>query len=221
MADDPRQQPVAIRVARPYASEEEFLERELETLTRTSVVLVGAQSRPQGVILRFELALSNGTPLLRGEGRVIAFKPNSFGALPGLTLRFTRLDVRSKALVDRAAAIREGRARAALEASMGESDVPPMPLPVPAPMPIVGRTSAPPPMPADRSTLHDEMATHAAEAPMPMPAPAPLPRGVSSAPGSVPRRDALLERLRERQRLLSDDAVAKILTKKGKALPSG
>jgi hypothetical protein len=116
---------VAIRVTRPYSSEEEFLEHEIETLTRTSVMLVGAQSRPQGVILRFEVAMLNGTPLMRGEGRVIGFKANAMGELPGLTLRFTRLDKKTKALVDKAALIREARSRAAFEASMGESDPPP------------------------------------------------------------------------------------------------
>jgi resuscitation-promoting factor RpfA len=116
VADEGRQ-PVAIRIARPYQSEDEFLEHELEMLTRTSVVLLGAQARPQGVVLRFELTLASGAPLLRGEGRVVGFKPNANGDEPGLTLRFTRLDPRSKALVDRAAAVRDARARAAASRS--------------------------------------------------------------------------------------------------------
>jgi hypothetical protein len=143
VADEPRQ-PVAIRVSRPYASEDEFLEHELETLTRTSVTLVGSQSRPQGVILRFEIALANGVALLRGEGRVVGYKLNAYGDLPGLTLRFTRLDTKSKALVDRAATMREARARAAFDASVTDSVRPPAPEPeaAPAPPPL------PPPPPA-------------------------------------------------------------------------
>ena len=109
MSNDAR--PVAIRIARPYSSEEAFLEHELETLTRTSVTLIGAQARPQGVILRFEVTLASGAPLLRGEGRVVGYKRNAIGDEPGLTLRFTRLDPRSKALIDRAAAMREAKAR--------------------------------------------------------------------------------------------------------------
>ena len=46
---------------------------------------------------------------MRGEGRVVGFKANAFEGLGGLTLRFTRLDTRSKALVDKAAALRERR----------------------------------------------------------------------------------------------------------------
>jgi len=98
--------PVAIRITRPHQTEDEFLAAELETISRTGVVLVGAQQRPEGVVLRFELTLASGAPLLRGEGRVIGYKPNVVGDEGGLALRFTRLDSKSKALVDRAAALR-------------------------------------------------------------------------------------------------------------------
>jgi hypothetical protein len=104
--------PVAVRITRPYTSDAEFLERESEILTRTSVVLLGAQARPQGVVLRFEIVLKSGESILRGEGRVTGFKEKAHGNEAGLTLRFTRLDSRSKQLVDRAAAMREARLRA-------------------------------------------------------------------------------------------------------------
>ena len=94
--------PVAIRVVRPYDSEAQFLECEGETLSKTSVTLVGALHRPQGVILRFELTLTSGEALLRGEGRVTGFKERAFQDQPGLVLRFTRLDPKSKAFIDRA-----------------------------------------------------------------------------------------------------------------------
>jgi hypothetical protein len=110
VVDDARV-PVAIRITRPYSSADEFLQRELESLTRTTLSLPGAQPRPQGVVLRFEVTLAGGEPLLRGEGRVVAFRPLTPGQDSGLTLRFTRLDARSKALVDRAVAMREARAK--------------------------------------------------------------------------------------------------------------
>jgi hypothetical protein len=101
--------PVAVRIVRPYETEEAFLESELETVGKTSVILIGAHSRPTGVILRFEVTLTSGVTVLRGEGRVLAHKESAFRGQPGLALRFTRLDPKSKALVDRAAAIREAR----------------------------------------------------------------------------------------------------------------
>jgi hypothetical protein len=104
--------PVAIRITRPYATEAEFLEREFDTLTHATVVLLGAQARPQGVVLRFEIVLKSGESLLRGEGRVTGYKERAYGGEPGLTLRFTRLDSRSKTLVDRASSLREARVRA-------------------------------------------------------------------------------------------------------------
>lgn len=103
--------PVAIRIVRPYESEDELLEHELETLGKTSVVLIGAHPRPTGVILRFEVTLASGATVLRGEGRVLAHKENAFRGQPGLTLRFTRLDPKSKSVVDRATAMRESRSQ--------------------------------------------------------------------------------------------------------------
>ena len=113
--------PVAIRIVRPYETEDELLEHELETVGKTSVVLIGAHPRPTGVILRFEVTLASGTTVLRGEGRVLAHKENAFRGQPGLTLRFTRLDPRSKSVVDRATAIRESR-------SMGDVSSPSRPV---------------------------------------------------------------------------------------------
>ncbi len=116
--------PVAVRVVRPHQSEDELLEHELETIGKTSIVLVGAHPRPTGVILRFEVALAEGITLLRGEGRVLAHKENAFRGQPGLTLRFTRLDPRSKAIVDRATSLREARQAEASGASSRPSALP-------------------------------------------------------------------------------------------------
>ena len=113
--------PVAIRIVRPYETEDELLEHELETVGKTSVVLIGAHPRPTGVILRFEVTLASGATVLRGEGRVLAHKENAFRGQPGLTLRFTRLDPRSKSVVDRATAMRESR-------SMGDVSSPSRPV---------------------------------------------------------------------------------------------
>ncbi|CAN5235646.1 hypothetical protein BH09MYX1_BH09MYX1_61350 [soil metagenome] len=130
----PAKPPVAIRITRPYASEDDFLANELDTLSRSGVTLLGAQARPEGVVLRFEIALSTGAPLLRGEGRVVGYKTSAMHGEPGLVLRSTRLDSKSKALIDRAAALRDQRS--------GRVSAPP-PAPTPAPV------SAPPPESVD------------------------------------------------------------------------
>lgn len=97
----------ALRIVRPYATEEALLEGELETIGRTGVILVGAEARTAGTVLRFDVVLSDGSVLLRGEGRVLGFKERGFRGEPALAVRFTRLDARSKAVVDRAVARRE------------------------------------------------------------------------------------------------------------------
>lgn len=149
VADNPKP-PVAIRIVRPFESEEEFLEHELETVGKASVILIGAHSRPQGVILRFEVVLANGTTLLRGEGRVLSHKENAFRGQAGLSLRFTRLDPRSKALVDRAAAMREAKASGGMFPIAAPVEPPPVeaaPASAPPIEPPPAEAAPPPPPP--------------------------------------------------------------------------
>lgn len=203
--EDPRP-PVAIRLTRPYTTEDEFLEQELDTLSRTSVTLLGAQPRPQGVVLRFELVLSSGHILMRGEGRVVGFRPNMHQGLGGLTLRFTRLDSRSKALVDKASALRERR-RPSAAPSPRESSPPAPPAATPSePEATAPSLPAAPSQPArlDLEATHAEVPTSKRSERPPRPAP------VAAVPAPA-GRDALLERLRARARSMDATAVKKIL----------
>ena len=142
MAENTRA-PVAIRIVRPYETEAELFANELETLGKTSVVLIGAHPRPTGVILRFEVTLANGETVLRGEGRVLAHKENAFRGQPGLSLRFTRLDPKSKSVVDRATALRESRA--------GGEGAPSRPAPPIADSPVADALTAATPAPSAAS----------------------------------------------------------------------
>jgi hypothetical protein len=149
--------PAAIRITRPYATEEEYLGHEIETISRTGLTLIGAQPRPEGFLLRFELALSSGQVLVRGEGRVIGFKTGPVGGTGALALRFTRLDVRSKAFVDKASDLRE-QARP----PVAPSSRPPASPRAPAlPFPRLRRSVPPQPMvqlaPAARDVLLDRL----------------------------------------------------------------
>jgi hypothetical protein len=190
--------PPAIRITRPYATEEEFLERELETLSRTGVTLIGAQPRAEGVVLRFELTLSSGQVLVRGEGRVVGYKAGTQPGTGGLAVRFTRLDVRSKALVDKAAALRDQRRPSLRPPSPPQisSSRPPPPMRASTPPPPPARPSAPPrpPPPSERTLL-----------------------------GSPLDRPALLDRLRARARGLAPEAIAGIFEQgrreRGKSAP--
>jgi hypothetical protein len=233
--------PVAIRITRPYTTEDEFLEQELETLSRTSVTLLGAQPRPQGVVLRFELVLSSGHVLMRGEGRVVAFKPNAHQGLGGLSLRFTRLDSRSKSLVDKATALRERRRPSGAPAPPPEPSPPPPPVsvasvpsldavfspppprvgvttlpgvPAPPPPPISFAGAVPPVPPSDPAFPPLDLESTRAEAPASKRSerpPRPSLPPLAPAPGG---RDALLERLRKRADSLGAAAMQRILEEK-------
>jgi hypothetical protein len=202
--------PVAVRITRPYSTEDEFLEQEPDTLSHTSVTLLGAQPRPQGVVLRFELVLASGHVLMRGEGRVTGFRPNAHQGLGGLTLRFTRLDTRSKALVDKAAGVRERRRPSVNPLPPAESSPPPPP---------VARESAPAPPPPPITDPHpiddEDMASVAVATPLERPGPPPVKPRASAAP--VPAgRDQLLERLRARGKTLDPVEVQRILEQRKK-----
>lgn len=217
--------PVAIRIVRPYDSEAEFLESELETVGKTSVILIGAHSRPQGVILRFEVVLQNGAVVLRGEGRVLQHKESAFRGQAGLALRFTRLDPKSKAVVDRASALREARLSGSMppqavpvppEASSSPIAVPdaePTPLPPTRPplsrpppkMPSPRIESRPPtqPPPASSETPPGPLVAIPSFAPMKVPSniPSSLPSGMPSAAPAPPNAT-----------LAPDPMLAQILT---------
>ena len=215
-APAPPPPPAAIRITRPYANEDDYLDRELETLTRASITLLGAQSRPQGVVLRFELALSSGVVLMRGEGRVVGFKPNAFEGLGGLTLRFTRLDTRSKALVDKAVALREKR-RPSIKPQTTD------------PVEVGADRQAGQPEPTRESISEAAAPEPAAVLPPPPPsstpesAAQPAQRTAAAAPSSAPappssaERDSLLERLRTRARALNPSDIARILAERRRA----
>jgi molecular chaperone DnaK len=229
--------PVAIRITRPYDSEDEYLAQELEMVSKTSITLVGAQPRPQGVVLRFELVLTGGAVLVRGEGRVVGFKPNAHRGVGGLTLRFTRIDARSKALLDKATALREQRrpsskppkdeaAAEAAQASDAAGSPPPPPIVAAAPPPLPV-AAVPPPLPAPLPSPPEPPA----DTPLPpvlavaaaSPAVEAAPASTSQspppvqAPGRVaagPERDSLLERLRTRAKNLEPEVVRAILAQR-------
>lgn len=121
---------MAVRVIRPYSSEDEYLAKEGDSITKTTIELLGAHSRPTGIILRFEVTLQSGKTLIRGEGRVTQFNERGRDGQPSLSLRFTKLDPKSKALVDRAVQMRQpqglpGAHHAATNALPGSGELPP------------------------------------------------------------------------------------------------
>ena len=96
-----------IRITRPYASEKEFIDADFGWVGRQTLILPGAPVRPSGELVRFEVVLANGVPILRGEGHVAGHNAPGGARPPGLEVRFTRVDAKSKLVLDR---VRERRA---------------------------------------------------------------------------------------------------------------
>jgi len=97
-----------LRIRLPYTTEEEFIEKYGSNVARGGVFVATRALKPEGTGLAFEFVLADGTRLLRGEGVVVKAQVDAGGGRSGMTMRFVKLDVASKALIDRVVARRSG-----------------------------------------------------------------------------------------------------------------
>ncbi|HKQ69494.1 MAG TPA: hypothetical protein VJT73_09150 [Polyangiaceae bacterium] len=188
---EPPRAPPTIRIARPYGSEKEFVEGDLAWLGRTTIILPNAPARAAGDLIRFEIILGNGAPVFRGEGHIVAHHAPGGTKPPGLEVRFTRVDARSKLILDR---VRELRAPAtpSLAPPVGPAPIsvsisPPISIlpPVSISPPVVVQPSRPA-APIERPSGVQVARAHARVAP-------------------PPNREEILERLRLRAQKLAKE----------------
>ena len=223
----PAAPPPAFRLKRPYDNEDEFAEGDAHALSKGGMVLIGAGPRPSGLIVRFEVALRDGAPLFRGEGKVVQHRiVADEGGPAGLEIRFTRLDARGKAIVDRVL-----RARAAAMSPSPPPAIPdltpppervafvpdaiPSPAePIPSPVepvlaPPSGDHEAPPEPPTSPMSpgFAVEEVTRRVELPADSPVAASTPPPPAQPPAAAPPpadgRDGALARLRTARRAVS------------------
>lgn len=198
---DPPRAPPTLRITRPWASEKEFIEGDLAYLGRAAILLPNAPAREAGELIRFEIVLASGAPVFRGEGHVVAHHAPGGAKPAGLEVRFTRIDARSKLILDR---VRERRTALVRSGSIPPpahvSQAPPPGLSQPPPPVVVSNT---PPSRGDSLTIRMssirsssiQAAIARAKARGPIPPP--------------PNREEVLGRLRERaQRLTASGALA-------------
>jgi molecular chaperone DnaK len=100
---EPKLLPLRIRL--PFGSEAEFIERYGANVDKTSLFIATKSTKPEGTAISFELVLQDGTRLMRGEGVVTEAREGAGSA--GMRLRFTRLEAKTKALVDQIVARQE------------------------------------------------------------------------------------------------------------------
>jgi molecular chaperone DnaK len=95
-------------------------------VARGGVFIATRAIKPEGTPIAFEFVLEDGTRLMRGEGIVQKTQIDEGGTRAGMTVRFVRLDARTKALVDRVIAHRSGipLGAAVVPPAFGESEAP-------------------------------------------------------------------------------------------------
>ncbi|MBE2254149.1 MAG: TIGR02266 family protein [Myxococcus sp.] len=107
---EPKKVPLRIRL--PFTTEDEFVERYGVHVGKGGIFIATRAPKDEGTALSFELVLADGAKLMRGEGVVHQVIADEQPGRAGMTVRFTRIDARTRALIDRIVAGREGAARA-------------------------------------------------------------------------------------------------------------
>ena len=96
--------PALVRLNLRYPDLEAFVARFAPNVTRGGVFLASRKPRPVGEVIRFEIALAQGSPVLWGSGRVTwvrEFNPAEPHRAHGMGVQFTFLDPECRPLLDR------------------------------------------------------------------------------------------------------------------------
>ncbi|HEY1086185.1 MAG TPA: TIGR02266 family protein, partial [Archangium sp.] len=104
--NEPKKVPLRIRL--PFTTEEQFIERYGANVTRGGLFVATKHGKPEGTPISFELVLQDGTRLMRGEGVVQRLIEDEQAGRSGMLVRFTRIDTRTKGLIDLIIERREG-----------------------------------------------------------------------------------------------------------------
>lgn len=202
--------PVVLRVHRPYANEDEYLEAEAWTIDDKAMTLIDQPTLAKDTVVRFEVVLDDGTRPIRAEGKAHKAVPADGDRPGGLRVRFRRFDASTKRFIDRVLEARrkERRSRRPPPKPLvlePEIDTPTMVEQSPPDQTAESEHSAPdesapttsaPDQSAPTASAPDESARAVASPPPATRNPGPGPRAVA-APAN---RDELLDRLRARRK---------------------
>ncbi len=110
-ADDSHPQPVIVlRVVIRSPDLDTFVAKYSRFIKDDRIFIFTKSSQPAGTQVRFTLELSDGKPLIHGEGTVTRVRPETADVSkpPGMELKFVPLDQHSRDLVDRMLKARDG-----------------------------------------------------------------------------------------------------------------
>jgi molecular chaperone DnaK len=175
--------PVGLLVRLSYGSVDEFASRFAVNLSRGGVFMRTRDPKPVGTVLAFELRLTTDEPVIRGEGVVRWIQPEDRASkptkAPGMGVQFTRLDDRSRVLVERIVAGKELRTPTPVAMPAAMPATAPAPILTP-PRPLPAATL---PAQADLSLPHrvEQIAAGPTHLDVPLPASTPAPGRKSRA----------------------------------------
>src|SRR5437899_8405474 len=95
--------PITLKIKFKSANLEQFIERYSVDVSRGGIFIRTKTPLPVGTQLKFEFQLTDGTPLIGGEGVVMwvrEFDPNRTGTSPGMGVRFDKLSASSVPILD-------------------------------------------------------------------------------------------------------------------------
>jgi uncharacterized protein (TIGR02266 family) len=98
----PREEVVRVRLR--YPDLDTFVEKYAPNVTRGGIFLASRTPRPVGEVLRFEVLLREGGPVLSGKGRVTwvkEFNPNEPHRPYGMGVQFVAVDPSTRPVLDR------------------------------------------------------------------------------------------------------------------------
>jgi uncharacterized protein (TIGR02266 family) len=103
-----------VRLRLKYPDVDTFVEKFAPNVTRGGIFLASREPRPVGAVVRFEVGLLSGAPLLSGEGRVSwvkEFNPAEPTRPHGMGVQFTGVDPACRPVLERILKRREAAGR--------------------------------------------------------------------------------------------------------------
>jgi molecular chaperone DnaK len=187
--------PAALRLKLRYTDVESFIDKFSANVSKGGIFIASKTPKPVGSLLRFEFQLADGSPVVRGEGKIVwvkEFDPAQPNKPHGMGVKFTKLDNQSKSILDRMLALK-GQARGETSGSgplpVEGSGMVAMPAQGSGPQIVEG--SGPRPVPREASA--PTAVTREASGPRPVPREASAPTAVTreaSGPRSAPRESS-------------------------------
>ena len=93
-----------VRIQLRYPDEGTFIQRFAPNVTRGGIFLASRAPHPVGMVIAFEVALTQGPPLLRGTGKVTwvrEYDPEEPQRAHGMGVQFLKVDPACKPMLDR------------------------------------------------------------------------------------------------------------------------